>query len=154
MPFDGTNYETAPVTQMLMDGRERVERGWSRGVMRTGSSVCMIGSLTAVVIDYELFTKAEKLMREAILNLGYSYRSVADFNDALYRTKEQVLEVYDMAIELSVTATQPRWKKRDTYTDGFATLGDGSETAMALALVELTTPKSIFTVESARPHLG
>ena len=102
----------------------------------------------------ELFTKAEKLMREAILNLGYSYRSVADFNDALYRTKEQVLEVYDMAIELSVTATQPRRKKGDTYTDGFATLGDGPETAMALALVELTTQKRIFTVESARPHLG
>ena len=100
MPFDGANFETSsPVTQMLSDGRERVQLGWCQRSMRQPGSVCMIGSLT--VSDFHTFTQAEGLVLEAIDFLGYPHRSVPGFNDAAGRTRDQVLEVFDKAIELS-----------------------------------------------------
>ena len=107
MPFDGNQYEPASlVTQMLMEGRQRLQNGWSQRVMRQRGSVCMIGSLT--ITDYEVYAVAEKLILKAIHELGYAYSSVVAFNDDLCRTKEQVLEVYDTAIVLSM----PRMKTR------------------------------------------
>ena len=100
MPFDGTYYEkVSPVTQMLLEGKQQVQRGWCQQVMRRRGSACMIGSLT--ICDFDVFVEAEKLLLEAIGGFGHSYRSVAEFNDDVTRTKEQVLEVYDRAIELS-----------------------------------------------------
>src|SRR5262245_54901160 len=87
MPFDGTHFETAsPVTQMLVDGREKAQRGWCQRVMRQRGSACMIGSLA--ITDFEIFRTAEKFILEAIDDLGYSHSSVASFNDDLYRTKD------------------------------------------------------------------
>jgi len=114
MPFDGANYQIlSPVTHMLIDGRQRVQNGWSQRAMRQRGSVCMIGSLT--ITDYEVFAIAEKLMLEAIHELRYTYSSVVAFNDDLRRTKEQVLEVYDIAIALSMpsTRTQHHWQYRE-----------------------------------------
>ena len=100
MPFDGTDYQVlSPVTRMLMDGRQRVQSGWSQRVMRRRGSVCMIGSLT--ITDYEVYAIAEQLILEAIHGLGYAYSSVVAFNDDLHRTKKEVLKVYDTAIALS-----------------------------------------------------
>jgi hypothetical protein len=105
MPFDGTDYQVlSPVTHMLMDGRQRVQNGWSQRVMRQRGSVCMIGSLT--ITDYEVYAVAERLILEAIHGLGYAYLSVVAFNDDLRRTKKEVLEVYDTAITLSMPMTQ------------------------------------------------
>ena len=111
MPFDGANSQIlSPVTHMLIEGRDRVQNGWSQRAMRRRGSVCMIGSLT--VTDYEVFAIAEKLMLQAIHELGYAHSSVVAFNDDLRRTKGQVLEVYDMAIALSMpsTRTQHHWQ--------------------------------------------
>jgi hypothetical protein len=109
MPFDGTDYQIlSPVTRMLIDGRKRVQNGWSQRIMRQRGSVCMIGSLT--ITDYEVFAVAEKLILEAIHELGYTYSSVVAFNDHLCRTKEQVLEVYDIAIASSMPMTQHHWR--------------------------------------------
>ena len=103
MPFDGTSFETvSPVTQMLIDGRETVQLGWCQQNMRQRGSVCMIGSLT--VADFDTFTQAEGLVLRAIQSLGYAHRSVPKFNDDVNRTKEEVLTVFDTAIELSKTA--------------------------------------------------
>ena|SRR5438105_9468121 len=105
MPFDCSTYDVvSPVSQMLREGREQVQRGWCQRIMRQRGSVCMIGSLN--IIDFEVFATTEKLMLEAIDDLGYSYSTVAAFNDDFCRTKEQVLEVYDRAIELSMPVTQ------------------------------------------------
>jgi hypothetical protein len=105
MPFDGTDYQVlSPVTHMLMDGRQRVQNGWSQRVMRQRGSVCMIGSLT--ITDYEVYAIAEQLILEAIHGLGYAYLSVVAFNDDLRRTKKEVLEVYDTAIALSMPTTR------------------------------------------------
>ncbi len=109
MPFDGANFQIlSPVTQMLMDGRQRVQNGWSQRIMRRRGSVCMIGSLT--ITDYEVYRIAEELILEAIHGLAYAYSSVVAFNDDPYRTKEQVLEVYDTAIALSMQMTQRYWQ--------------------------------------------
>jgi hypothetical protein len=108
MPFDGTHYETAsPVTQMLIDGRQQVQRGWCQRIMRQRGASCMIGSLA--ITDFEIFSRAEKFILEAIDDLGYSHSSVASFNDDTCRTKEEVLEVYDRAVELSLPVIQRIW---------------------------------------------
>jgi hypothetical protein len=109
MPFDGAHYQVlSPVTQMLIDGRQRVEDGWSQRVMRRRGAVCMVGSLT--ITDYEDYCSAEQSMLEAIHALGYAYSSVVAFNDDPRRTKEQVLEVYDTAIALSMPMTRQHWQ--------------------------------------------
>ena len=103
MPFDGTNYEViSPVTQMLIDGKDRVQSGWCQQIMRQRGSVCMIGSLR--IKDFDAFVQAEGLLLNAANLLGYPQRTVRDFNDDMSRTKGQVLEVYDKAIELSKVA--------------------------------------------------
>ena len=101
MPFDGKDYQIlSPVTEMLIKGRQRVQNGWSQHIMRQRGAVCMIGSLT--ITDYEVFAVAEQLILEAIQELGYYYSSIVAFNDDLPRTKQEVLEVYDAAIALSM----------------------------------------------------
>src|SRR5436190_18148954 len=112
MPFDGTSYEpVSPVTQMLINGKQQLERGWCQRIMRRRGSVCIIGSLA--IVDYDVFAAAQKLLLEAIQEYGYSHSSVADFNDDITRTKEQVLEVYDRAIELSMPVMRHRWFSRE-----------------------------------------
>jgi hypothetical protein len=115
MPFDGTIYEpVSPVTQMLIDGRQQLQRGWCQRIMRRRGSVCLIGSLA--IVDFDVFAQAEKLLLNAIRAFGYPHTSVADFNDDLTRTKEQVLEVYDRAIELSLPVIQRSWVSSEAVT--------------------------------------
>ena len=103
MPFDGSDYvSTTSITRMLMEGRQRVEQGWCQHATRQRGAVCMIGSFT--IEDYSSFTKAESLLLKAMGSLGYPHSSVAGFNDDFQRTKHQVLEVYDLAIERSMMA--------------------------------------------------
>jgi hypothetical protein len=112
MPFDGTHYETAsPVTQMLADGRQQLQRGWCQRITRQRGSACMIGSLE--ITDFEIFRLAEQFILEAIDDLGYSHSSVVSFNDDLFRTKDEILEVYDRAIELSTPRLQRNWFFRE-----------------------------------------
>jgi len=81
MPFDGTTYEiTSPVTHMLAEGKDRVQRGWCQQTMRQRGSVCIIGSLK--VLDFESFVQAENLLLDAVNLLGYPQRTVRDFNAA------------------------------------------------------------------------
>jgi hypothetical protein len=102
MPFDGSKGLTAsPLTQMLVEARQQLANGWCQNRTRQRGSACMIGSLT--VIDYGLFIDAERLLLDAIQDLGHPQASVADFNDAPGRTKDQVLQVYDHAIWQSLT---------------------------------------------------
>src|SRR5262249_21388429 len=102
MPFDGSKYVTdSPVTQMLMDARQQVERGWCQHAMRQRGAACMIGSLA--ISDYGEFVDAEALLLQAIRSFGYPHSSVAAFNDDRARTKDHVLGVFDLAIEKSMS---------------------------------------------------
>ena len=103
MPFDGSDYvSTTSVTRMLMEGRQKLEEGWCQHATRQRGSVCMIGSFT--IEDHPSFIKAEGLLLKAMGSLGYPHGSVAQFNDDFQRTKKQVLEVYDVAIDRSMMA--------------------------------------------------
>jgi hypothetical protein len=103
MPFDGSkSISASPVTRMLIESKRQVEQGWCQHATRRRGSVCMIGSFT--IEDYALFTQAEGLLLKAMSSLGYPHTSVAQFNDDSQRTKLQVLEVYDRAIERSMIA--------------------------------------------------
>lgn len=103
MPFDGSKHAfTAPVTRMLVEGKRQVEQGWCQHATRQRGAVCMIGSFT--IEDHALFTKAEGLLLQAIGSLGYRHATVAQFNDDALRTKQQVLDIYDRAIQRSMTA--------------------------------------------------
>ena len=101
MPFDGSKCVTdSPVTQMLMEARQQVEQGWCQHSMRQRGAVCMIGALE--IDDYTQFIDAEALLLEAMRSLGHSHATVPAFNDDLGRTRNQVLKVYDRAIEKSM----------------------------------------------------
>ncbi len=99
MPFDGKNRTISALTQILVDGRQRLDQGWCQHRARQRDSACMIGAL--VISDYEEFVAAERLLLDAIVALGYPQSSIAQFNDAPERTKQQVLQVYDRAIQQS-----------------------------------------------------
>jgi len=99
MPFDGKNRTISPLTRILVDGRQRLDQGWCQHRARQRDSACMIGSL--VISDYEEFVAAERLLLDAIVALGHAQSSIAEFNDAPERTKQQVLQVYDHAIRQS-----------------------------------------------------
>jgi hypothetical protein len=97
MPFDGT--KISQVTESLISGRRRLEAGWCQNTCQTRrwewpgrvvESFCMIGA----------GGDPESLLR-AIRRLGYDPRDVPAFNDAPWRTKEEVLAVYDEAIGAS-----------------------------------------------------
>lgn len=102
MPFDGSKYPTtSPITDMLVEARHRLDQGWCQLSMRQRGSVCMIGSLA--IHEYDRFVDAERLLLDAIRDLGYPQSSVAAFNDAPSRTKRDVLDVFDRAIRRSIT---------------------------------------------------
>jgi hypothetical protein len=86
---------------MLVDARQQLDQGWCQHRTRQRGSACMIGSLS--VSDYDVFVDAERLLLDAIRDLGHLHASVAAFNDAPARTKHQVLQVYDRAILQSRT---------------------------------------------------
>lgn len=99
MPFDGT---TSPVTQALLDGRDRVAKGWCQGQMRRYGAVCMVGGLYDACWMPEQRARGIALLERAISDLNLGIGQVVAFNDALGRTQHEVLAVYDRAIELSM----------------------------------------------------
>lgn len=102
MPFDGSRYvQGSAVTRMLVESRGQVEQGWCQQAARQRGAVCMIGSFT--IEDFALFVEAEDLLLQAIASVGYPHPTVVQFNDDAGRTKQQVLDVYDRAIERSLT---------------------------------------------------
>ncbi len=100
MPFDGNNRAMSPLTHLLADARQQLDQGWCQHRTRQRGSACMIGSLT--ISNYQDFLAAERLLLDGIVALGHPERSIAQFNDAPGRTKQQVLQVYDHAIQQSL----------------------------------------------------
>jgi|SRR5690242_12698165 hypothetical protein len=100
MPFDGSNRTISALTRLLADGRQHLDQGWCQHRTRQRGSACMVGSLG--ISNYEEFIAAERLLLKAIVALGHTQSSIAQFNDAPGRTKQQVLEVYDRAIQQSL----------------------------------------------------
>jgi hypothetical protein len=91
MPFDGTHL--SPVTQALIAGRRRIEEGWCQGVMRTWGAVCAVGAISRN-------PKALEVLQRAIGEGCY----IPKWNDMPGRSKEDVLDLYDRAIALSLNS--------------------------------------------------
>jgi hypothetical protein len=89
MPFDGSQLSTT--TQALIDGRHRIGAGWCQGVARSrGGGVCAVEAVSGNYAAIQLLQRAA--------NTIY----VAQWNDAPWRKKEDVLAVYDQAISWSM----------------------------------------------------
>src|ERR1051325_10189007 len=100
MPLDGTY--SLPLTRILLDGRAQIERGWVQHYTHTRSGVCLIGSLHDAP-DSSSSLAAQMFLLAAVKETGFAKESLPLFNDAPGRTKEEILAVYDRAIELSLS---------------------------------------------------
>jgi hypothetical protein len=97
MPFDGT--QLSPVTQALIVGRDRIEAGWCQNRMLVRKYVWPRGFEVSVCM---LAAGGDpEILLSAVADLGFTARSLPEFNDAPERTKGDVLAVYNRAIEIS-----------------------------------------------------
>ena len=106
MPFDGAAIDP-PVIQALWRGRKNLEQGWCQGAAITRDGVCMTAAVHAAlqdVPDYVTYKKAYMLLLRAVKETGFSAGGLAEFNDTPGRTKDEVLAVYDRAVELAFVA--------------------------------------------------
>lgn len=111
MPLDSTTF--APVVVVdLIAGRDYIrEHGWCQHASRDGDRVCAFGGIFAVTGghtsvgispgDTRRTAACEDLQFALTEKLG-RYQSVAVWQDEPGRTVEEVLELYDFAIERAI----------------------------------------------------
>ncbi len=116
MPFDSTPI-SSPLVDLLRKGRANIEKGWCQGALYRNGSVCLIGAvalerfsddirvLRRIPFGDGLFLEARGVL-ETIISRRNSItgwrNSITGWNDTTGRTKEQVLAVYDEAIEIAI----------------------------------------------------
>jgi len=110
MPLDGSNYETE-LTRWLIEGRENLLRlGWcSEGAYGSSGSVCMLAALPVWGRVNDSVQQAHCALEDAIGQLfgrDHIPLGVAYWNDMPVRTLDEVIAVYDRAIEISRKADQ------------------------------------------------
>ena len=105
MPLDGSNYETE-VTRWLIDGRENLLRlGWcSGGAYGSSGSVCMLAALPVWGRVNDHMERAADVLQAAIYQIFADKMAIAAWNDIPGRTLDEVIAVYDRAIEISRAA--------------------------------------------------
>lgn len=100
--------------EFLQKAKDFLEKGWTKGVMARDSRCreihagsesatcwCILGALCATRESLkstwtQQFT-VERILERELSKMGHC--EIADFNDALMRTKEEVLALLDKAIE-------------------------------------------------------
>ena len=95
MPLDGSEFFVSGVTQELVVARQRIKDGWCHKGGRNRNGVCMIFALGG---DNEVRKSCMRFLSIAIGDLP-----LVAWNDHDDRVKDDVLEAYDKAIELSLT---------------------------------------------------
>lgn len=99
MPLDSTTYESQ-VVRDLRAGRERlVTHGWCQHQTRDGERRCALGAVLTVTMDKRCKKASITLERALREKLSRPFVSVASWNDEPGRTVEEVLALYDFAIE-------------------------------------------------------
>lgn len=118
MPRDIIIYVDSPVVTMLREARARIERGWTRraAIQRRsfGYAYCAGGALTfddrgrsKAHDDHVSHAHASCALNAAVQKLTRSPDiSVVKFNDWWERTQADVVEAFDVAIELQIRAEQ------------------------------------------------
>lgn len=96
------------VKQVLIDSRARIEQGWGQEKYRReddGPKYCAIGAIIhdgdCLILDdasYELRSRAERCIADALPGEDNSYNDVIVYNDSPDTTKEDILKLYDAAI--------------------------------------------------------
>lgn len=116
MPRDVIPETTSPVVELLRQGRERIAEAWvqRRPVRRLAQgryAFCMFGSINELVdtprsVSYE----AEMMLMQAVNLLAPACRTVTivEFNDDWYRQQHDVVQAFDVAIELQIRKEQQR----------------------------------------------
>lgn len=103
MPLDGSTYETDE-TLWFIQGRETLLRcGWSTGSANGhGGSVCIMAALPVWGRQKSKVDQANAILVKAIAELGFGqYDHAVRFNEHPGVTFDDVLAVYDRAIEIS-----------------------------------------------------
>lgn len=110
MPFDGTTI--SPEVRLLIEGRDKIEAGWAQGAFHLVDihshevRVCALGAIGYPGEMYELPEEERRRdLAKAILIkcLGcHGALGVQVWNDHQARTKEEVLALYEAAIELAM----------------------------------------------------
>jgi hypothetical protein len=100
MPFDGTSFTNKDeVLLCLQQSRAIVAQGWCQGdATDENGSVCMIGAVGVMYhsVGPRAFQESLALLSQETRRLGYA--TIAGYNDALGRTIEDVLAVFDRVI--------------------------------------------------------
>lgn len=88
------------VTQLLITGRLRIsdEKNWCQRRLKLGGRVCAAGAISTEIDLSSLEMQAIEFLHRAALALGDTYDAV-NFNDT--HTHSEVLQMYDLAIEMS-----------------------------------------------------
>lgn len=115
----GGSYSDSPVLKLLIQGRERIEKGWCQGAYRKAvpgfgglwqkESYCMLGSVDWHTMDTkdkcETGVKAVQALGKQIKDSWvhgeyccHDQDRVAVYNDWQGRTKREVLHIFDLAI--------------------------------------------------------
>jgi hypothetical protein len=111
---------SSPAMQMLLRGCERLKKGWVKGhvtkyeMMGTviRRSYCMSGALLEINPNSSMaecivvpqyvgaYAQADTMLETAVNGLSNNGCEIHEYNDSPVRIKADVLEVYDVAIEL------------------------------------------------------
>ena len=90
----------SPTVQRLLDARQRIVMGWCKGTStRSGDGQIEYCALAAAEPDWKLAVDIDmvNLLQRA---LPKGFRSVMVYNDSPATTKEDIIALYDHAIEL------------------------------------------------------
>jgi hypothetical protein len=100
MPFDSLPV-TSPTIETLRLGRILIERGWAQKRMQDNNGrVCLVGSITRQpAVDPWTVAPAIEYLRQALPEyLG----NITAWNDNPTRSIDEIIAVYDRAIDLAV----------------------------------------------------
>ncbi len=115
MPFDGVMLPTTAIN--LMTAKGRVEKGWCKNYLSNSRAVCALGALIPADKVYcDPFNYVSKLPEATLLLQAMGDKAklydpgsipgypaeVARYNNDPATTKEDILALYDIAIELAV----------------------------------------------------
>lgn len=110
MPLDATGFEIDAVVEddAALVGLRRARaflaaHGWCRSALWRRRAdgklaVCAIGAIRHGNA-YERWSRAEAVLQQAIAESGSRYPGIGDWNDYVARSKDDVLRMFDRAIE-------------------------------------------------------
>lgn len=111
---------------VLSDARKLVNLGWTTGafVRHDGGQVfyCSLGAVRKITSSSKFLSSAERMLDRAVSQWAVEHgkhddldKGIVSFNDTNGRTKEEVLEVFDIAKRLArknLTARRAKAKKQ------------------------------------------